>query len=105
MGNSKSQPPIWIQLRPEDNVGVLVRSVKAGLPIDLNGTETVFDKDLGLGHKVALQPIKHGEKIFKYGFPIGSASRDIDSGEHVHLHNLASDYLPTHTWKGGPNHE
>jgi hypothetical protein len=27
--------------------------------------------------------------------PIGSATRDIAVGEHVHLHNMKSDYIDT----------
>lgn len=40
------------------------------------------------GHKYALRDIKKGEKVIKYGFPIGIASEDIKKGEHVHSHNL-----------------
>jgi len=29
--------------------------------------------------------------------PIGSATRAIKAGEHVHLHNMKSDYIPTYT--------
>lgn len=39
-------------------------------------------------HKYALRNIKKGEKIIKYGFPIGVATQDISEGEHVHTHNL-----------------
>lgn len=52
---------------------------------------------LGLGHKIALRRIEAGEKVVKYGAPIGSATRRIEPGEHAHLHNLKSDYLPTWT--------
>lgn len=40
------------------------------------------------GHKYALSDIKKGEKIIKYGFPIGTAKSDIRADEHVHTHNL-----------------
>lgn len=40
------------------------------------------------GHKYALKDINRGEKIIKYGFPIGVAAEDIKAGEHVHSHNL-----------------
>ncbi len=40
------------------------------------------------GHKYAERDIKRGEKIIKYGFPIGYATEDINSGEHVHSHNM-----------------
>lgn len=40
------------------------------------------------GHKKALCHINKGEKVIKYGFPIGVATEDINEGEHVHSHNL-----------------
>jgi len=50
---------------------------------------------LPIGHKVAARAIAAGEKILKYGAPIGSATAPIAAGEHVHTHNVQSDYLPT----------
>ena len=32
----------------------------------------------------------------KYGAPIGSATAAIAAGEHVHVHNMKSDYTPTY---------
>lgn len=43
------------------------------------------------GHKYARRPIKSGENVVKYGMPIGHATRDIEPGEHVHVHNLATN--------------
>ena len=43
------------------------------------------------GHKYAIRPIAPGENVIKYGMPIGHARVQIDSGEHVHTHNLASN--------------
>ena len=43
------------------------------------------------GHKYARCGIACGEKIFKYGMPIGSAVSDIACGEHVHTHNCKTD--------------
>ena len=40
------------------------------------------------GHKYALKDITKGEKIIKYGFPIGIAKEDIKAGAHIHTHNL-----------------
>jgi hypothetical protein len=50
-----------------------------------------------LGHKVASCAIPLGKQVIKFGIPIGSATEDIDLGDHVHLHNLKSDYIPTYT--------
>lgn len=40
------------------------------------------------GHKYAVRDIAKGEKIIKYGFPIGIAKENIKSEEHIHTHNL-----------------
>ena len=39
--------------------------------------------------------------VLKYGAVIGTATSDIGRGEHVHTHNLESDYLPTYTHEAG----
>lgn len=44
--------------------------------------------DTETGHKLALHSIRAGERVIKYGFPIGVATVDIQEGEHVHTHNL-----------------
>lgn len=40
------------------------------------------------GHKYAITDINKGEKVIKYGFPIGIACDDIKTEEHIHSHNL-----------------
>jgi hypothetical protein len=57
----------------------------------------VLRQPVKLGDKVAARDLAAGEIIRKYGVPIGSATRAIEAGEHVHLHNMKSDYLPTYT--------
>lgn len=86
-----------IQLSPLDNVAVVVRRLSAGTRVAVATGGVVLDRDLGLGHKIACRPIAAGDKIMKYGVSIGSATRAIAPGEHVHLHNMQSDYLPTYT--------
>ena len=43
------------------------------------------------GHKYALCAIRTGENVIKYGMPIGHATCDIAPGEHVHVHNVATN--------------
>lgn len=90
-----------IQLSPEDNIVVLARGIAKGETIELGNGEVTASEALGLGHKLALRAIAPGEKILKYGAPIGSATHDIPRGGHVHLHNMKSDYLPTYTLEEG----
>jgi (2R)-sulfolactate sulfo-lyase subunit alpha len=57
-----------------------------------DGKETSLKskEDIALGHKIALRNIARGEKVIEYGEVIGAATKDIATGEHVHVHNLKS---------------
>lgn len=83
-----------IVLHPADNVAVALRDLQAGEQITLpDGRELTLPNDIAFGHKLALRSIGQGEKILKYGLPIGSVTRAIALGEHVHVQNLKSDYI------------
>ena len=51
--------------------------------------------------QVRVQPIKAGERIVKYGAPIGVATQRHRAGRLVHIHNVTSDYIPTYTLDEG----
>ena len=91
------QNGLLLQISDQDNVYVLMRGVEKGECLSIGGRAVVCETALGLGHKIAACDIAAGETIIKYGAPIGSAVRDIRLGEHVHLHNIRSDYIPTYT--------
>ncbi|MDR1220025.1 MAG: altronate dehydratase family protein [Treponema sp.] len=55
---------------------------------DFAGAPLVCVDDIPGGHKIALKDIEQGEKIVKYGHPIGKASQFIPAGAHVHTHNI-----------------
>lgn len=57
------------------------------------------------GHKYALCDIAKGEKVIKYGYPIGIASDDIKEGEHVHSHNLKTALSGTLDYTYTPDFE
>ena len=87
--------PRLLVLDPADNVAVACRDLAAGERLRLDGRELVVERDTPTGHKLARRPIAPGEKVVKYGAPIGSARTAIPAGAYVHTHNLASDYIPT----------
>lgn len=89
--------PRLLLLSPGDNVFVLRGQIEAGETVMLEGLRVTVPERLGLGHKLARRAIAPGEKVVKYGAPIGSATHAIAAGAHVHLHNLKSDYTPTHS--------
>ena len=93
--------PKLLLLDPADNVLVAIQTLEAGDTLSLAGQRVNVPARLTLGHKLAARAIRAGEKILKYRVPIGSATRDIAVGEHVHLHNMKSDYLPTYTREKG----
>jgi hypothetical protein len=95
------QSPFLIRLAAADNILIIARSLAQGEAVIIDGQSFALPKALGLGHKLAARPIRAGEKIYKYGAPIGSATADIGQGEHVHLHNMKSDYMPTFTLDEG----
>lgn len=81
----------------QDNVYVLRGAIQAGEPMQFPEGTTVAPADLGMGHKLARHPIALGDAIIKYGTQIGSATQVIAPGEHVHLHNVTSNYTRTHS--------
>ena len=82
---------VAVHLRPEDNIAVASRNLTAGTEIQHNGSIVKLSSRVGLGHKFALDPVKKGSAVFKYGQIIGFASQDIAPGDHVHVHNIAAD--------------
>ena len=79
-----------LKIHPSDNVAVLLEEA-GGIPA---------------GHKIALTDIAEGGKIIKYGEVIGTATCDIQSGDHVHTHNVKTaltdsgeyEYHPVPAW-------
>jgi hypothetical protein len=86
-----------MKLGAEDNVAVALRALRAGDAITLDGARCIVDRDIAVGHKLAARAIARGETIVKYNCPIGVATQPIPAGAHVHVHNVASSYLPTYT--------
>lgn len=84
-----------ILLAPADNCVVAARALAAGETLELDGAPLRVATAIELGHKLARRAIAPGEKVLKYGAPIGHATTAIARGEHIHLHNLASDWIPT----------
>src|ERR1041385_7174506 len=77
-----------IRIHPRDNVAVALEPLAANVRLDDAGTTIVVASEVPSGHKVSLTKIESGQPIFKFGFPIGRATRRIDAGEWVHSHNL-----------------
>ncbi|MBN2291502.1 MAG: UxaA family hydrolase [Pirellulales bacterium] len=92
--------PHLIRLHGNDNVAATTVNVEEGQLVEIEGREIRAADSVPTGHKMAITEIAAGEKVIKYGVPIGSATCLINPGQYVHTHNLKSDYLPTYTLDG-----
>lgn len=83
-----------IVIKRQDNVATAIGDIPAGndalFGIDDESRSITVSQAIALGHKLALRHIDKGEEILKYGTVIGLATRDIEPGEHVHVHNVES---------------
>jgi hypothetical protein len=89
-------PPLLL-LHPDDNILVARRDIAAGERVELDGETFVVPMTVELGHKLARRDIAADARVLKYGAPIGSMKSAVARGEHVHMHNLKSDYIPSTT--------
>jgi len=79
--------PQLIRIHPDDNVAVALRPVPAGTVFEGVMAQTQIPQ----GHKMALRALAEGEKVVKYGLPIGHATDAVGPGQWVHTHNMATD--------------
>jgi altronate hydrolase len=84
-----------IRLHPNDDVVIARRQLLPGTRIDAEGV-TVASL-IPAGHKMATRRIDSGQPVKRYDQVIGTASRDIEPGQHVHTQNLAmADFARQH---------
>jgi D-threo-aldose 1-dehydrogenase len=84
-----------ILLHEDDNVLISIAPIAAAEPVEADGAELCARVGVDVGHKIARRTIRPGDKIVRYGAPIGSATQPIEPGEWVHSHNMKSDYIPS----------
>ena len=86
------------RIHADDNVATLLGDAQAGTLVLIRGdgeaVEVPAAQAVQAGHKIALRPLAEGNRVIKYGFPIGEATRSIAAGEWVHLNNCRSMHDP-----------
>jgi altronate dehydratase small subunit len=85
-----------LRLAPQDNVLIALTDLKPGEVLTWENLTVRIKSPIPLGHKLAARAISARDKVIKYGVPIGTATQPIGAFDHVHTHNLKSDYLPTY---------
>jgi hypothetical protein len=82
--DSSAMPRTSLTVHPDDNVATLL-DFNVEDPLTTEGL--TLAESIPFGHKVALRPIQSGQPVVKYGVAIGTATQDIPTGAHVHVHN------------------
>ncbi|MBN2899382.1 MAG: altronate dehydratase [Clostridia bacterium] len=77
-----------IKINPLDNVMVALQNLTSDMTIDIDDQCIELKEAIDKGHKFAIADIAEGEKVIKYGNPIGYASKNIVLGTLVHTHNV-----------------
>ena len=79
----------------KDNVGVVViekitpnQDCNCWIMENDDSTKIQSKNEIPLGHKIAMEDLKEGDTIIKYGHDIGKVVKAIKKGEHVHVHNV-----------------
>jgi altronate hydrolase len=90
--NVNSRTPRILRLNAADNVVVVLDPVDAGMTA---GGIAVRGR-VPRGHKIAAAAIPEGAPVLKFGQIIGFATRLIEPGEHVHVHNVAMHAFERH---------
>lgn len=82
-------------IHKDDNVAVALKPLAKGETVAVGGETIVLKSDIPAGHKIARRQIGKGEKVIKYGHPIGHATVKIPAGDWVHSHNLKTSLSGT----------
>jgi len=85
----KDLSSVTIRLGEKDNVLTALADIETGEYL-LNGQVFTVREKVPRGFKIAIAIIKRGARIYKYNYPIGTASSDIKQGSLVHTHNVIS---------------
>lgn len=86
----------FLLLHEADNVLICAENAVKGSVVQFDDQEHILPTDIQIGHKIARRPLELGAKVIRSGVIIGTTTEAVATGEHVHNHNLQSDYIPAH---------
>ena len=85
--------PKFLVMDKEDNVATALEEIQEGEKVEYANNIIIISRKIPFGHKFALNDIKKGDYVIKYGEIIGKAKKDIKQGDWVHTRNVRSAYL------------
>lgn len=75
----------FIRLHPQDDVLIARQQLVGGTSVDNITVRGLIPA----GHKLAVRDLRAGDPVRRYNQTIGFASKAIQAGEHVHVHNCS----------------
>lgn len=78
----------YLRIHEKDNVVIAIDALSEGSVIRIGDDQVLVTEEIPAGHKVALYNLSEGDKVIKYGMPIGIAGAAIKKGQWLHTHNL-----------------
>ena len=80
-----------IRINDKDNIVVALTDLSMGEVISIGNKDITLKEEVKRGHKIAIEDIKIGGNIIKYGFPIGHSIVDVYEGQWIHTHNIKTN--------------
>lgn len=81
----------------KDNVATVLREIPEGNEVSIELEDKKFtikaNRKIPIYHKIAIQDLKVGEAVLKYGEVIGIVKKEIKKGDHVHRRNIKSTFV------------
>jgi altronate hydrolase len=84
MSTSSASSAPFIRLHPDDDVVIARQQLIGGTAVEGIAVRGLVPA----GHKIATRAIAQGQSVRRYNQIIGFATKTIEPGEHVHVHNL-----------------
>ncbi len=92
-----------MKIHPTDTVAIALRDIGQGETVTVDEVDISAVDSIPRGNKIAVTRIAEGETVTKYGFSIGRATQDIETGMLVHTHNMKTNLDKISSYEYTPN--
>lgn len=79
---------VAIRLHHDDNLVIAKIPLQPGAILEFGASRIRLNQFVPSGHKIAVDVVRKGAPVRRYGQVIGFATQDIALGDHIHTHNL-----------------
>ncbi len=77
-----------IKVHPNDNVAIALVDLSKGDHIEFEDIRLELRSDVPAKHKINLQPLSKGDKIYMYGVLVGTAKKELEKGVQLTTENV-----------------